>query len=216
MTYDVKKLYTEKIDAYLSFNSFFRYAEGLQAFFESSGLLRPRLRVLDAGCGTGVVTFALLKALRRRNLDYRVIHGFDFTPAMLARFEEKLQEHNISDVHFREANVLEPEDLPSSWTDYDLIVSSGMLEYVPKADFITSLAALRARLARQGCLLIFITRKNWITKPLIEWWWKANRYTREELREAFAAAGFGDVTFRRFPYSYFWHNHSGYIVEGTI
>jgi hypothetical protein len=31
---DVKKLYTDKLDSYVSFSSFFRYS-GLEAFFES-------------------------------------------------------------------------------------------------------------------------------------------------------------------------------------
>ena len=34
MDYDVIKLYTEKLDSYVSFSSFFRYS-GLEAFFES-------------------------------------------------------------------------------------------------------------------------------------------------------------------------------------
>ncbi len=117
-------------------------------------------------------------------------------------------------MHLREANVLELERLPPSWTNYDLIVSVAMLEYVPRAELVTALTALRTRLARDGRLLLVITRKNCVTKRMIERWWKATRYTREELREAFIAAGFGAVTFRRFPYSYFWQNLWGLILEG--
>jgi len=216
MAYDIKQLYTEKIDSYLSVISLVRYPESLQVFFESYDLLRPGLRVLDAGCGAGTATFALLKALLRRNLGYQVIHGFDLTPAMLARFREKLTQADISKVDLREANVLELESLPSTWTNYDLIVSAAMLEYVPRADLIKALTALWIRLAPSGRLLVFITRKNWITKFLIEKWWKAYRYTREELREAFVAAGFSDVVFRRFPYRYFWQNYGGHIIEGGL
>lgn len=213
---DVKQLYTEKIDTYLSFISVFRSFQALQAFFESYELLRCDLRILDAGCGTGTAALALVKALRRRNLDYQVIHAFDLTPAMLARFRENLTQRDISNVHLREANVLKLERLPPSWTNYDLIVSVAMLEYLPRADLVTALTSLRTRLARHGWLLLFITRKNWITKLLIERWWKAHRYTREELREAFISAGFRDVTFRRYPYSYFWQNLWGYVVEGWL
>ena len=49
MDYDIKKLYTDKLDTYLSFSSFFRYPQGLEAFFESYECLRPGLRILDAG-----------------------------------------------------------------------------------------------------------------------------------------------------------------------
>lgn len=210
---DVKQLYTEKIDPYLSFNAVFRSPQALQAFFEAYNGLHSDLRILDAGCGTGTAALALLRALRRRHLDYQTLHAFDLTPAMLARFQEHVTQQQIANMHLREANVLALERLPPSWTNYDLIVSVAMLEYVPRADVVTALTALRTRLARDGRLLLFITRKNWITKLLIERWWKANRYTREELRAAFMAAGLRDVTFKRFPYAYFWQNLWAYILE---
>lgn len=59
MDYDIKKLYTDKLDAYLSFSSFFRYPQGLEAFFKSFERLREGLRILDSGCGTGFASFAL-------------------------------------------------------------------------------------------------------------------------------------------------------------
>ena len=211
---DVKQLYTEKIDTYLSFNSVFRSPQALRSFFEAYDFLRSGLRILDAGCGTGTAALALLNALRRRHLDYQAIDAFDLTPAMLTRFREYLGRHDIPNVQVREANVLELEDLPAAWTNYDLIVSVAMLEYVSRADLVTALTSLRSRLGRQGRLLLFITRKNWITKLLIERWWQANRYSRDELREAVIAAGFSDVTFKNFPYSYFWQNLWAHIVEG--
>ena len=213
MTIDVKQFYTERIDTYLSFNSVFRSPQALQVFFEASDWLRSDLRILDAGCGTGTAALALLRALRRRNLDYQSLHAFDLTPAMLARFRKHVTQQKISNVHLREGDVLELERLPPSWTNYDLIVSVGMLEYIPRADLVTALTALRIRLAPYGRLLLFITRRNWVTKLLIERWWKANRYTRKELKEAFIASGFEDATFRKFPYSYFWQNHWAYILE---
>ena len=87
-----------------------------------------------------------------------------------------------------------------------------MLEYVARPDLSQALSALRARLARHGTLLVVITRKNWITRVLIEWWWQAARYSREELREAFATAGFCDLEFRRFPFRYCWHSLSNHVV----
>jgi SAM-dependent methyltransferase len=210
---DVKQLYTEKIDTYLSFNAVFRSPQALQAFLKAYNGLHSDLRILNAECGTGTAALALLRALRRRNLDYQALHAFDLTPAMLARFQEHLTQQQIANAQLREANVLALERLPPSWTNYDLIVSVARLEYVPRADVVTALTALQTRLARDGRLLLFITRKNWVTKLLIERWWKANRYTREELREAFIAAGFRDVTFRRFPYAYFWQNLWAYILE---
>ena len=209
---EVEKLYTAKLGTYRAFISFFRSQDAIRALLEGSGFLRPGLRVLDAGCGFGTATFALLEALRRPNIGPQVIEAFDLTPAMLARFQVELDARGINQVRLKQANVLELEQLPSSWGDYDLIVSTSMLEYVAKEDLSQALSALYARLARCGILLVVIARKNWITRMLIESWWHAARYKRKELREAFAAAGFHDLVFIRFPFRYFWQNASNHVV----
>ena len=86
--------------------------------------------MLDAGCGFGMATFSLLKVLREKNLDYRTIDAFDLTPAMLTRFREELETRGVSRVQLEHADVLKLESLPTSWTSYDLIISTSMLEYL--------------------------------------------------------------------------------------
>jgi len=87
-----------------------------------------------------------------------------------------------------------------------------MLEYVPKSNLAQALSALKARLAPDGTVLVVITRKNWITWILVERWWRAARYSREELRRAFAAAGFGFLVFSRFPLRYSWQTVANHVV----
>lgn len=209
---EVQKLYTVRLRAYRAFTSFFRSRQALRALLENSAFLRPGLRVLDAGCGFGMATFALLDALRRRNMEPQVIEAFDLTPAMLARFQMDLEARGINQIRLKQANVLELEQLPATWNDYDVIVSTSMLEYVSREDLSRALAALCARLSRRGILLVVITRRNWITRILIEWCWHAAGYTRKELREAFAAGGFNKLAFIRFPVRYFWQNLSNHVV----
>jgi len=209
----VKKLYTERLTTYRRFISFFRSRDALRILLERTGLLRPNLRILDAGAGFGTATFALLDAFRHRHIHPETIDGFDLTPAMLARFRAELDSRGISQVRVKQADVLAlDQQLPSSWTEYDLIVSASMLEYVARPELSKALSALGARLAGHGTLLVVITRKNWITKVLIEWWWQATGYSRRELRETFAAAGFRDLVFSRFPFRYFWQNFSNHVV----
>ena len=126
-----------------------------------------------------------------------------------------MAKQNIADLQLQEADVLHLESLPAGWSNYDLIVSASMLEYVPREELVSALSQLRSRLATHGVLLLFVTPKNWITKLLIEKLWKANCYTREELRQALGDAGFQTVAFRKFPCSHFWLNLSSHIVESS-
>ena len=212
---DVRKLYTRGIDRYASFIAVFQSARGMRALLQRSNLLRAGLRILDAGCGFGMVTFSLLKVLRKKNLDYDGIDAFDLTPAMLARFQSELTTRRISRVRLQQADVLDLEALPPSWTNYDLIVSASMLEYLPKQELPLALAGLHARLAADGNILVMITRKTPETRLFIEWWWHAERYTEDELRRAFAEAGFRNLMFRRFPRCYFWLNRANCVVEAA-
>jgi len=86
----------------------------MQALLRRSHLLRAGLRVLDAGCGFGLVTFAFLEALRERNLEYETIDAFDLTPAMLARFRSELETRGITRVQLQQVDVLALDALPPS------------------------------------------------------------------------------------------------------
>lgn len=210
---EVQALYTARIDRYSSFLKVFRSPQGIQELLRRSNLIRPGLRVLDAGCGFGMVTFAFLDALRKRNLDYESIDAFDLTPAMLHRFQETVQAHGVTRVRLRQGDVLALESLPPSWTNYDLILSASMLEYLPRENITCALRGLHARLAPHGRMLVVITKKTPETKGLIEWWWRAERYTKSELIPVFASAGFRDPVFHRFPWRFFWLNRASYVIE---
>jgi len=199
VTTDPHRLFTERHAAYTRFIRLVRYPQGLRAFFLASALLRANLRVLDAGCGTGVVTFAVRDALRQRGFSPRSLHAFDLTPAMLDAFRGTLQRRGIDGIELTQADVLRLDALPASWTDYDLIVSASMLEYVPRDRFVEALAGLRARLNDRGRFVLFMTRRNPFTRFAIGRWWQSNLYSASELSEAFARAGFSRFDFRSFP-----------------
>jgi 2-polyprenyl-3-methyl-5-hydroxy-6-metoxy-1,4-benzoquinol methylase len=210
---NVRQHFSAKAAGYDRYVAAFGYDRGLRGCFERIEWLVPNLRILDAGCGSGIPGLALADALERRGLEFESVHAFDLTPAMLDRYREKLRRRGIEHVELREANVLDLDRLPSSWSGYDLILSASMLEYVPREMLALALAGLRARLVERGRLLLFMTRRNWVTGVLVERPWGGNRYTHSELADAFAAAGFRDASFRRFPASSGWLNLWGHIVE---
>jgi ubiquinone/menaquinone biosynthesis C-methylase UbiE len=213
VTPNPQRFFTERYDAYDRFIRTGLYPQGLRAFFLASPLLRPGLRVLDAGCGTGAVTVALREALVRRGFSAQSFNAFDLTPAMLDRFREVLQRRAIENVALAQANVLNLATLPSSWLDYDLVVTASMMEYVPRVQFVDALKGLRARLADDGTLVLFITRRNPLTHLLIGRWWQSNLYTTRELADAFRATGFSHFAFRRFPFRACYLSLWGYVVE---
>lgn len=210
---DPTRLYTDHADGYQRFIALMLYPRGLRAFFRNSPLLRPDLCVLDAGCGAGVVTLALRRALMARGLRPGSFDCFDLTPAMLERFRTRLASEGIAGVRLANADVLKLEELDQEWNGYDLVVSASMLEYLPRDRLAAALGGLRKRLGPDGSLLLFITRDNWLMRPLIGRWWSSNLYTRGELRQAFAQAGFSSITFRRFPPTFRHLDLWGHIVE---
>lgn len=212
-TSNVTRLFTERGGSYGRFVRFVRYPQGFLAYFMSSPHLRPGVRVLDAGCGSGVVTLALRKALLARGFTPGRLHGFDLTPAMLDLFRASLRAEAIEGVELVQCDVLELNTLPGMWKNYDLIVTASMLEYVPRDRLADALSGLRALMHEEGRLLLFITRKNWLMKLLVGRWWRSNVYTAAELREAFTRSGFSTFGFRKFPRSVGYMNLWGLIVE---
>jgi len=206
-------IYTERAGSYHHFVSAVGYPQGVRAVLRNYEPLRPDMKVLDAGCGGGIATLALRDALEARKLRPGVTHGFDLTPAMLERFRASLARRGISDVELRQADVLQLEELPDAWRDYDLIVSASMLEHIPRSELPAALGALRSRLGADGTFLLFISRRNWMMKYLIQRWWTANLYDREELAAAMEKAGFSRVRFLRFPVSCAHLAVWGHILE---
>lgn len=213
LTTEPERFYTERHELYARFIRWMRYPQGLRAVFLATPLLRDGLRILDAGCGTGALTLAVHDALVRRGMRARPLHAFDLTPAMLDHFRASMRRRGVEGIELARANVLELDALPAGWTDYDLVVSASMLEYVPRDRFVDALRGLRARLRDGGSFVLFMTKRNPMTRLLIGRWWASNLYTRLELRAAFEAAGFSDVVFRRFPLPALYLATWGHIVE---
>ena len=209
---DVRRMFTERTASYARFIRAVLYPQGLRGYFLRAPFLRSGLRVLDAGCGTGVVTLGLRDALARRGMEPSALHAFDLTPAMLDRFRRELTRRHLSGIDLAEADVLHPETLPAGWGGYDLVVSASMLEYVPRDRFVDALAGIRSHLRDGGLFVLFITRRSWLMRPLIGRWWTSHLYTAAELQQALPAAGFRTAAFDRFPWPFRYLDGWGHIV----
>ena len=193
---EVKSLYTKKAFLYHSFFiDFLGFGRRLKRFFLKSNYLHPNAKILDAGCGGGTVTRMLYEIAHEKEYQNITFHGFDVTPAMLNIFSGWIENKKASNINIVQADVLSLKNLPPNWNQYDLIVSSGMLEYLPKNQIGHALNNLKQLMRSGGTLLVFITRRNIITKLLVELWWKANIYDQKEIEQIFHGTGFSEIRF---------------------
>lgn len=209
-------LYSRRAGLYGSLIRHLGYQNGIDRVFRTSmaHALLPGARVLDAGCGAGVVTFALLSAYDKLGVSAGTIDGFDITPEMLDRFREHLRSADVADVRLMQADVLDLQNsLPADWAAYDLIVSSAMLEYVPRDRLPDALANLRSRIGPAGTLLLFISRRGLFNNLAMERWWQANCYDAAELEAALKDGGFTSICFHELPGPYCFLNAWGHCVE---
>ncbi len=212
----IKKLYSKRILLYHRFFlDFLKYGRGMQKFWEDNlDYIRPKFKILDAGCGSGIVTKTIYALAGKHKLTKISFHGFDLTPTMLNLFKQWIHKQGLHTISLKQADVLLlKQQLPPKWKDYDLIVSSGMLEYIPKKKIEIALLNLKERLKGKGTLLLFITKNNLLNKILINLWWKANLYGKDEITKLLWRAGYKKITFKKFTSPYSYLNHWGFIIE---
>jgi ubiquinone/menaquinone biosynthesis C-methylase UbiE len=125
------------------------YGRSVESYLRENPLpLAAGARVLDAGCGTGLLTLAFLRAHRRPaditsiDLSVRSLH----TARKAAR---KLRPAPRRAVTFAQANALQ---LPFADETFDLVMTSGVLEYLPLRDGLQEMA----RVLAPGGLLFFV------------------------------------------------------------
>jgi len=116
------------------------YGRSLDQYFEAHPLpVFPGARVLDAGCGTGTLTLALLRNLKAP----AKITALDLSASSMATAKKYVRKNNPSgqDVRFAQGNIL---SLPFADDAFDLVLTSGVLEYVPLDEGLSELARVIA------------------------------------------------------------------------
>lgn len=112
------------------------YGRSLDQYLRDHPLpLSPGAKVLDAGCGTGLLTLALLKAL---TVPVKIT-ALDLSASSIEEARRAVAESGArsSEVWFTQGNVLA---LPFGDNSFELVVTSGALEYVPLEDGFSELA----------------------------------------------------------------------------
>ena len=201
---EVQKLYKRHgVFYHKLFIDFLGLENRFEKFFVQSNYLASNIKILDAGCGSGALLRSLYKAAHESDFQNIIYHGFDFSETMLDQFRLLNKKQHINDIRLCQADVLHPEQLPKEWNSYDIIVSNGMLEYIPKLEFDRAIKNLTLLLKDDGILIIFMAKSNLLTKFLIELWWKARTFKENEIRIALKNAGFTQINISNFSLNIF-------------
>ncbi|MBI2051253.1 class I SAM-dependent methyltransferase [Candidatus Roizmanbacteria bacterium] len=200
-TSEVQNIYTKKASYYqFLMVDFLGFGMAIEKFFREFNYVGPHFKILDAGCGTGNATRALYTIASEKGYEDVTFHAFDLTQAMLDLFQQWIKKVGANNIILKRSNVLDLEQLPSDWNGYDAVVSTAMLEHLPKDSVRPALRGLKQLLKHNGRLLVVITRRNIINK-FIGWRWKNNTYDKNELQKIFLDGGFSEFKIRNF----FWN-----------
>ncbi|MBD2307208.1 class I SAM-dependent methyltransferase [Chroococcidiopsis sp. FACHB-1243] len=107
---------------------------------------KQNIRILDAGCGTGVGTEYLVHL----NPEAQVV-GIDLSAGALAVARERCQRSGANRVEFQHLSLYDAEQLPG---EFDLINCVGVLHHLP--DPIRGIQAIASKLAPGGIMHIFV------------------------------------------------------------
>lgn len=131
--------------------------------------------VLDAGCGTGLITLALYKAGCRPRQTFAL--DLSFNSLIVAR-EQFVEDENVpaEDVEEIQGNLL---SLPFADETHDAVVTCGALEYVPLDAGLRELA----RVLKPGGKLILIPVRPSIVGSVLEFLYNFKTHPIEEVKE---------------------------------
>lgn len=176
----------------------------LEAFFRRSAYLQPSLKILDAGCGTGIVTRTLHKIMQEKGFSSE-IHAFDLTQNMLDIFHQEISKHGLRNIELAQADVLRLDALPSTWNEYDLIISSALLEHIPEDQMGRAVRNLKDVLRVGGVLLLLLTKRTMISRVTGKLFWKTNLFDEADVQALLKSVGFHRIEFKKLPSA--WSNH---------
>ena len=152
------------------------YGRSVERYLRETPLLLPAGgRVLDAGCGTGLLTLAFLRVHERP----ASVASIDLSLRSLQtarRAAQKLMRGTRRRVAFAQSNALK---LPFADETFDLVLTSGVLEYLPLAEGLAELS----RVLTPGGYLFFLPVRPSPASHLLEIMFRFKAHPPEAVAE---------------------------------
>ena len=142
--------------------------------------IKDGYRILDVGCGTGLLTFALIQKIQPLKLERITFYGVDFSRGMIKKFEKEAMRKGMDNViKLTRADI---QNLPYQSKFFDLVVLAGILEYPP--DVNASLREIYRVLKKGAKFLLLVTRDAKGSKFILEKIFGTKRlFTEEGIKE---------------------------------
>ncbi|HXH26644.1 MAG TPA: class I SAM-dependent methyltransferase, partial [Candidatus Acidoferrum sp.] len=150
-----------------------RYGSCVESFLKSSNYIRADMKILDAGCGSGLCTKLIYHIASKQKISGIIFNAFDISKTMLDGLQKWVEATGAKGVEVKQADVMNLQQLPAGWSHYDLTISSAMLEYIPKANLTAVLKDLKTLNKPTAPLILFITKQSWTTCLLVQKMWHA-------------------------------------------
>jgi len=145
-----------------------RMADDLEGILERAGYpLRPGVRVLDWGCGSGRVALQLLE---RQELD---LHGCDVDPEAIEWLRRVAPG---GEWRFRVSGFAPPLSYPDD--SFDVVYAASVFTHLNQADQLAWLRELKRLLAPEGAALLTTAGPHAFSRP---YWRDIPAHTAEEL-----------------------------------
>jgi ubiquinone/menaquinone biosynthesis C-methylase UbiE len=174
-------LYTRLADSYDVTLTLAGYKMAVEYFIKHIPLETSKvIRILDAGCGTGFYSLALL----RRFPNCRIV-AFDLNREMIEKLKEKIDKKGITNrIEVFRADMVSP--LPLDPDQFDLIVTAGVLEYVRIEEAVNNLSLY----LKKGGYWINSPIKTNLFGKIVGKMYKLRPYSRKKNIEVFRRTGF--------------------------
>jgi SAM-dependent methyltransferase len=175
------RLFGKMARLYTRFLQMSGYAQSVEFFVSHLPLSTDQpLRVLDVGSGTGIYTMAIA-----RRFSEAEIVAFDLNADMIEQLKTDMQAYfPQTRLQAFTHDIYEPLD--STLGTFDLLITSGILEYTP----LKKTVAQFGQLVRPGGIVCYSPMRDSFYGRFIGKIYQTRPYTREDSRAAFEAAGF--------------------------